>query len=266
MVLFSGSEKSRAESWTVARPICESTPAAWRVCKPPSAGGPAIRCAGPSGRANRCYWVIPQHKGGSHDEKDELKTRTDVNEDLTAQEPTESDNNLKSRRRFFAGALTTIGAGLVRAGAAGQLLDSEKSATEIRSRIVSRIQKDLAGSRADESATTYGKLTRHRQSTTKADPFEEPPKEEGGNSDGSLLLREVPSLRPGPARRSGRSKKECAGSSGLSRLSPRRNLRPGASVARSARPGRRDVSAVRCGLRESRDSRCSTEIASPVMR
>ena len=109
-------------------------------------------------------------------EKDELKTRTDVNEDLPAQEPTEADDNLKSRRQFFAGALTTIGAGLV-VGAASQLLDSEKSATEIRSRIVSRIQKDLASSRANDSAA-YDKTDGGHSKYTKADPFDPPPKEE----------------------------------------------------------------------------------------
>jgi len=108
---------------------------------------------------------------------DDPKNRTDVSEDLqTAEDPTEADDNRKSRRQFFAGALTTIGAGLV-VGASGKLLDSEKSATEIRSRIVSRIQKELASSRADDSAT-YDKTDGGHGKYTKADPFDPKPIEE----------------------------------------------------------------------------------------
>ena len=102
---------------------------------------------------------------------DDPKTTTDVNEDLQkTEDPTEADDNRKSRRQFFAGALTTIGAGLV-VGASGKLLDSEKSATEMRSRIVSRIQKELASSRADESAL-YDKSPPSHDKYTKRDEFD----------------------------------------------------------------------------------------------
>ena len=75
-------------------------------------------------------------------------TGTDIHENLeTAKDPAEADDARKSRRQFFTGALTTIGAGLV-VGASGKLLESEKSATDIRSRIVSRIQKELASTKA----------------------------------------------------------------------------------------------------------------------
>lgn len=109
---------------------------------------------------------------------DDPKAKTDVKEELqTAGEPAEVDDNRKSRRQFFAGALTTLGAGLV-VGASGKLLDSEKSATEIRSRIVSRIQKELASSRADDAAL-YDKTDGGHSKYTKSDPFD-PPKEVDG--------------------------------------------------------------------------------------
>lgn len=98
-----------------------------------------------------------------------------VNEEVETGDPKQADDSRKSRRQFFTGALTTVGAGLV-IGAAGKLSESENSANEIRSRIVSRIQKELASSRADEAAL-YDKTDGGHGKYSKADPYDPAPKE-----------------------------------------------------------------------------------------
>jgi hypothetical protein len=85
-----------------------------------------------------------------------------------------------ARRQFFTGALTTLGAGLV-VGASGQLSDTQKSATEIRSRIMSRIQDELASSSADEAAT-YDKTRGGHSKYVKAGELEQASPVQGGSS------------------------------------------------------------------------------------
>ena len=99
----------------------------------------------------------------------EMKDEAKINGDpaSTGDNPTDSSTEEKpstSRRQFFTGMATALGAGVV-LHQAQQLTAAEKSAAEVRSRIVSRIQEELKKSQSEmlfgydkpDTPTPYGR-------------------------------------------------------------------------------------------------------------
>jgi|SwirhisoilCB2_FD_contig_31_14261720_length_434_multi_5_in_0_out_0_1 hypothetical protein len=85
--------------------------------------------------------------------EDAKKQHSEATTDTTGKP--EGPENLSSRRKFVTGMATALGAAAVVAVTSGkseskESINAEKSATDVRSRIVSRIQEELKRSGSDQ--------------------------------------------------------------------------------------------------------------------
>ena len=102
---------------------------------------------------------------------DSNEIKENLENPTVADSPEEKETN-SGRRQFFTGIATAIGAGLVLHGTQ-QISEAENNATQVRSRIVSRIQEELKKSQ-NEALFGYDKpdnQTPHGR-YVKADPEE----------------------------------------------------------------------------------------------
>ncbi|MET0646161.1 MAG: hypothetical protein ABW208_06030 [Pyrinomonadaceae bacterium] len=72
----------------------------------------------------------------------ENQTHAEVTDETTAEASSTDEKPPQGRRQFFTGMATALGAGII-LSAAESASGSERSAAEVRSRILSRIQSDL---------------------------------------------------------------------------------------------------------------------------
>ena len=81
-------------------------------------------------------------------DNNENQAPVNVTDETTTTASSTDENPSHGRRQFFTGMATAVGAGII-LGAAESASGAEKSAAEVRSRILSRIQNDLKRSQSE---------------------------------------------------------------------------------------------------------------------